>query len=250
MLRRTIGALGRIGQLLLPPLIVGAAILALLHADPANRVAYVKALVWPVVIALGYIALRNPIHERLRSVLKLSVGGVADMEFGKREEADANAALERTAREVALTVVDEPDTATAPDPVALERHQRREAVEDALKAGAKWGYNMARLYATPPEPLIEWDENGNLNITGAEGIRRDPQPAAVGTNRFTGAWAARYVRRPEDIVADAEEEVRRLEAEHVRAKNNIGPEGFVALERLELAKKRLAKVDPDNHLLL
>lgn len=255
--RRALTILGK----LVPALIVVGAVLALLKADPSRRVDYVKALTWPLVAALGYLALRELIHERFRHMSRISVGGVADIDFDAQ-----NALLEREARkavEAAAAPEGDPGEQQSVPPVPAlgepkdvevqmaEMQREQEAVERAIKAGAKWGYSVASQYAEPPEPIIEWDEDGQPSIVRANGRRRsDPPPSQRG---YSGAWAARYSVPRETVVADAEEEVRRCAREYFAAKK--GPLGGMVgmlpeLDLLEAAKKRLARIDPSNHLLL
>jgi hypothetical protein len=245
---------------LLPALVIAGAILALLKADPSRRVDYVKALAWPAVIAFGYFALRDLIHERLRNVSRASVGGV-DLEFEKA----ANDELQAEVREVAAAIAPDGDAEGADPlqpPVLGEPSQesirsqteRFDAVEAAIKAGAKWGYSMASQYADAPEPIIEWDEAGEPSIVGAHGRRRSEPLGGYRRHRGpTGAWIAPRLASQEQVIAGAEEEVRRRERAYFAAKNGplspmIGmlPES----DQLKAAKERLARVDPSNHLLL
>ncbi|WP_426513134.1 hypothetical protein ACPPVO_22410 [Dactylosporangium sp. McL0621] len=246
-------------------MIVVGAVVALLKADPNRRVDYLKTLVWPVVVVLGYLAFRELINDRMRYLIRLSLGGFAEAEFEQKQNAELQADLREVAaevREVAAALPDEetpaePDTLPVPPLGEPSRESIRaqeelfEAVESAMKAGARWGYNMYGQYAEPPEPIIEWDDAGRPTITGATGRRRSaPPPSQQG---LTGAWARRNSVPLEKIIADAEEEVRRCERAYFAAKK--GPLGGMIgmmpeLDQLEAAKKRLARVDPSNHLLL
>jgi hypothetical protein len=267
---------------LLPALIVVGAVVALLKADPANRVEYVKALTWPLVATLGYLALRDLIHERLQRMSRVSLGGIADIDFAAQD-----ALLEREAREVAAAIVPDatasakataitPPIARQRDEATLAKHQeeveqarrtayeeavelgrrrqeqelkvRRDAVETALKAGAKWGYNMAVQYAEPPEPIIEWDAEGQPTISGAHGRRHSVSTSSQGG--LAPLWAARSATSEDKVVVDAEDEVRRLEREYLALKGQIG--GIANLgsgKQLEAARERLRRIDPFNHML-
>lgn len=258
--RRGLAALWKLA----PALVVVGAVVALLKADPGRRVDYLKTLAWPVVVVLGYLTFRELIQDRMRYIVRLSLGGFAEAEFEQKQNAELQADLREVAaevREVAAALPDEeakaaPDTPPVPTLGEPSHEAVRaqvelfDAVESAMKAGARWGYNMYGQYAEPPEPIIEWDDAGRPTITGAQGRRRSaPPPSQQG---ITGAWARRNSVPVEKIIADAEEEVRRCERAYFVAKN--GPLGGMITmlperDQLEAAKKRLARIDPSNHLL-
>lgn len=266
--------IGRSVVPVIPPLVVVGAVWALLQADAANRLDYAKTLAWPAVVVFVVLLLREPIRERVGSIRRASGLGL-DLELAdKALEAQANEDLQQAARDVAATVL--PDEAPTPEPTPtadgasddpdqrvaaavaegtrlmveaaqrvaeMEQQQRRQAVEDALQAGVRWGYNMAELYDSQPEPIIEWDDHGRPSIVGASGRRRGSTTAGL------VYIAGRPGRRGtlEKTIADAEDEVRKLESDYVMSR---GPDRLAAAARMATAKYRLNEVDPGNHLLL
>jgi hypothetical protein len=160
-------------------LAIGGALVWLIATDPSNRLGYVKALVWPIVIIVVAFTVRDVLRERIGSMTKLSMPGSFIAEFAERQ---SNAELQQSLREASPVLVDDRDETRDGDDaqgdstdtaVAVSTEsERRAALERAVKAGAVWGFNMAAISDSPPEPVITWGGDGEPTIAGTWGVRR------------------------------------------------------------------------------
>lgn len=75
-----------------------------------------------------------------------------------------------------------------PDPTVL----RREVVEGLMRTSARWGWEMAQMgFRTPPNPHIEWSEDGHPSIMFGSGTALEQMLAARPPTHLTPAEIAR-----------------------------------------------------------
>lgn len=252
-----------------PPLVLIAAItgLAIGLDDKDLLLEYLRALVWPAVVATVLWWLREPLRTKLADLLELSTG-VGTARFARQEAATRD--LEDDIAEASTVLVGEaPSTGDADesDPELLQvtpppsvapgddsrspndemNHQMREtvrrtAVERVIKESAGWGYDMAGIgFQSRPVPVIEWDDNGRPRILYASG--EVAQQRASGITRLQKPVSAEdTIRRLEELIMKSERDQDNL----FRKAAGGGLNRVAEEKELERLKERLRRIDPAN----
>ncbi|WP_433221950.1 hypothetical protein ACQP00_22135 [Dactylosporangium sp. CS-047395] len=180
--------LRRLGTALLPWTVVACAAALTLTADgPAQRLDYVKALIWPVVAVVVVWSLRDLLRTKFGQVEQVDALGVA-MKFRVAQEAaqqlqddvrDAVAELDATDAPVEMRVTEAGETSDAElARAAAEAEQRRRAaIESLVETAALLGYAMIDR-GQPPKIGVTWTEDGEPKVRIANPQPLDPHDLA------------------------------------------------------------------------
>ncbi|MBQ0897242.1 hypothetical protein KBX37_29935 [Micromonospora sp. U56] len=223
---------------------------------------YLKVLAWPLALLAAMWWMKEPIHAKLRDLLRLDVG-VASAEFAQARAEELSASVQEDlqtlaepddrerspdlvteqAGELRGPVPDVPqpratDGAPAIDQDALEL-DRRHATERLIKKVATWGYDMGKNGGELPTPRVVWSD-------GRPELMFEPQVQNLSVPRYRTFGDRERIR-------NLEAEVRRLQDECSQLKysaRSTGPfEKMAKEDQLKLARDRLRMVYPESGLL-
>lgn len=271
----------------LPLLVVAAFAVLLAWAidDKKLLLEYIKAVIWPLVVVVVLWWLRVPIREKVKDVLKLSVGA-ASVEFAEQAEQGVNTALTDDIRAAAQVLVDKapdhapPDQTVIPESVpsssavgtpeivsksardqgvgsetqgvepdrrVADEAARRKAIEKIIRDSAGWGWDMAQLgtFKSRPAPVIEWSDDGLPLIVYGEGQRRTGLASLVARDPVVDR--TERVQRLEKAIRDLQEEIDRPAMSSIAALGSIyGDPKEPKRKQLQRFKDQLLKIDPNS----
>ncbi|MEU4553502.1 hypothetical protein [Micromonospora violae] len=238
---------------------------------PDLVLSYLKVLAWPLTLLCVTWWLREPIHAKLKDLLRLDVG-VASMDFAQVRAEELSASVQSDLetlteqpreRGEALEVVPVPpnrraqsvsedmeqtaagDVSTSHESRELAdrelESERRRATERLVKKVAKWGYDMGKNDTELPMPTIIWHSDGRpeLLFSPVAHSSTAPQSRTFGDR---------------ERIRNLESEVRRLTEEYHKLNNSLNSAvkfGSAPAKKAELdeARGKLRQIYPESGVL-
>ena len=163
--------LRRLGTALLPWTVVGcAAALTLTAGGSAERLSYVKALIWPVVAVVVVWSLRDLLRTKFGQVEQVDALGVAmkfrveQQEAAERLEDVRDAIVELGTNEDSLEGQGAAGGEEAAVTLGDAERRRRAAIEALVRNAARLGFTLAGGKGAPPDVDVAWKDDGEPEI--------------------------------------------------------------------------------------
>lgn len=148
-----------------------------LPPDPRLTLDYLKALIWPALLAVVLYWLREPLRQKVAQLSNAEL-------FGQKLGFD-NQQIQAAVTGLAATFFSgskdseserpkaEPDTAgVAHETGEDRRRQEKQAIEEIMRASAWWGYDAAkRGFPRRPTPVVMWTKDDRPLI---QSVRDEP----------------------------------------------------------------------------
>jgi hypothetical protein len=178
---------------------------------------FISSLKWPVVLLAMFFWIARALKKNpgFRDWFKHWVEnhdfrgkiGPAELEAFSRESELVQAAAATDEELAELAGADRPGTEDVPTAVTTTAVAalRREVVEEVIRSAAQWGWETAHMgFRTPPNPRVEWTDDGRPVIRFGEGtgdlisrtiVVGEPHDQNAGENRTRATSLQEAIRR-------------------------------------------------------